>query len=350
MIKRTETRKIKIGNTTIGGSNRILIQSMCDIKTSKIKSVIAQINKCASLGADIMRVSVLDEKDAKAIKEIKKGISIPLVADFHFDYKLALLSIKNGADAIRINPGNIGSIEKIKFVVDACNEKNIPIRIGVNSGSMDKEIFNYDSKLTAQKMVDSIKKHVQILENLNFHNIVLSLKSSDVETTIKAYKLISDIYSYPLHIGVTEAGTKDISLIKTSLAFGVLLSEGIGDTIRVSMTSSPYEEIIAAKRILHELNLYPNYYSLISCPTCGRCMVDVEKIANQIEEYLEASNKKITVAVMGCVVNGPGEAKSADLGIAGGKNSFVLFKKGKIIKTIKEENAIEELKKEIDNF
>jgi (E)-4-hydroxy-3-methylbut-2-enyl-diphosphate synthase len=323
---------------------------MCDIKTSKIKSVIAQINKCASLGADIMRVSVLDEKDAKAIKEIKKGISIPLVADIHFDYKLALLSIKNGADAIRINPGNIGSIEKIKFVVDACNEKNIPIRIGVNSGSMDKEIFNYDSKLTAQKMVDSIKKHVQILENLNFHNIVLSLKSSDVETTIKAYKLISDIYSYPLHIGVTEAGTKDISLIKTSLAFGVLLSEGIGDTIRVSMTSSPYEEIIAAKRILHELNLYPNYYSLISCPTCGRCMVDVEKIANQIEEYLEASNKKITVAVMGCVVNGPGEAKSADLGIAGGKNSFVLFKKGKIIKTIKEENAIEELKKEIDNF
>lgn len=350
MITRIETKRIKIANKYIGGSNQILIQSMCNIKTSKYISVAKQINECAALGADLMRVSILDEKDAKAIKKIKALTNIPLVADIHFDYKLALLAIDNGIDAIRINPGNIGSIDKIKLVVDACKNHNIPIRVGVNSGSMDKDIFKYDAKLAAKDMVNSIKKHVDILESMDFHNIVLSLKSSDALTTIEAYKEISKIYSYPLHIGITEAGIKDISLIRSSGALGVLLYAGLGDTIRISISGTPQEEIVSAKRLLHDFGLYDNYYTLISCPTCGRTCVNVTSLAKKIVKYLEKNNKKITVAIMGCIVNGPGEAKEADIGLAGGNHCFALFKKGIVIETIPEEKAYETLINEINAF
>ena len=350
MFTRKNTKSIKVGNVTIGGKNEVVIQSMCNIKTSNYLAVAEQINECVALGAQIMRVSILDFEDAKAIKEIKKLINIPLVADIHFNYKFAIEAINSGADSIRINPGNIGSLENIKKVVDLCKEKNIPIRVGVNSGSMDSEIYNHSAKLVAADMVNSIKKHVTILENLDFHNIILSLKSSNPLVTIEAYKQIAEIYNYPLHIGITEAGIKDISLVRSSSALGILLYLGLGDTIRISITGDPKDEIIACKRLLHDFNLYDNYYTLISCPTCGRTCVDLTKLTNQIVEYLELHNKKITVALMGCVVNGPGEAKEADIGIAGGKENYAIFKKGIVIKTIPESEAYNELIKEIESF
>lgn len=350
MFTRKNTKSIKVGNVTIGGKNEVVIQSMCNIKTSNYLAVAEQINECAALGAQIMRVSILDFEDAKAIKEIKKLINIPLVADIHFNYKFAIEAINSGADSIRINPGNIGSLENIKKVVELCKEKNIPIRVGVNSGSMDSEIYNHSAKLVAADMVNSIKKHVTILENLDFHNIILSLKSSNPLVTIEAYKQIAEIYDYPLHIGITEAGIKDISLVRSSSALGILLYLGLGDTIRISITGDPKDEIIACKRLLHDFNLYDNYYTLISCPTCGRTCVDLTKLTNQIVEYLELHNKKITVALMGCVVNGPGEAKEADIGIAGGKENYAIFKKGIVIKTIPESEAYNELIKEIESF
>jgi (E)-4-hydroxy-3-methylbut-2-enyl-diphosphate synthase len=323
---------------------------MCNIKTERYEEVIAQINRCAKLGADLMRVAVLDEKDAYAIKKIKKGISIPLVADIHFDYRLAIIAMENGVDKIRINPGNIGDIEKIKKVVDLAKEKHIPIRIGVNSGSLDKEIHDYKEKYTAKKLVQSAKKHVDILEMLDFHDIVISLKGSNAIETIEAYKLASEEFPYPLHLGITEAGPKEISLIRSSAGLAPLLYEGIGDTIRISMSDEPEDEIIAAKRLLHDLGLYPNYYTLVSCPTCGRTMVDVTNLASKVLEYLETTNKKIHVAVMGCVVNGPGEAKNADIGIAGGNKEYVIFKKGEVIKKVSEDKAYETLIEEINNF
>lgn len=350
MLKRELTNRIKVGNIYIGGSTHVLIQSMCNIKTSNEKQVIDQINMCAKYGADLMRVSILDFDDAKAIKTIMKKINIPLVADIHFDYKLAIECIKNGINAIRINPGNIGSIEKISELVMYCKEYNVPIRIGINSGSMDKDIYKYDSKLAAKDMIRSATKHIKILEDLDFHNIVLSLKSSNPLVTIAAYKLASKKFPYPLHLGLTEAGTKDISLIRSAAALSPLLLAGIGDTIRISITGNPEDEIVAAKRLLHDLNLYDNIPTLISCPTCGRTMVDVEKLVNQVNEYLKFINKNITIAIMGCVVNGPGESKNADIGLCGGKDSYVIIKKGKIIKTIKQEQAFDELIKEINSL
>lgn len=348
-MNRLETRLVKIGNTSIGHSNNVKIQSMCNIKTSKYEAVIKQILELEKLGCDIIRVSVMDESDALAIKEIKKAIHIPLVADIHFDYRLALKAIENGVDKIRINPGNIGSIENVKKVVDACKEKHIPIRIGVNSGSLDKTIHDYSTHYTANALVESAKKHVKILEDLGFHDIVISLKGSDVLTTIKAYEIASETFPYPLHLGITEAGTKEIGIIRSVSGLAPLLLKGIGDTIRISLSADPKEEVIAAKRMLHDLGLYPNYPTLVACPTCGRTRVNVPGVADKVLKMLEEINKPITVAVMGCVVNGPGEAKNADIGIAGGNGEWILFKKGQVIATLKnDDDAIERLKIEIN--
>lgn len=348
-MNRLETKLVKIGNTSIGHSNNVKIQSMCNIKTSKFEEVIKQILELEKLGCDIIRVSVMDESDALAIKEIKKAIHIPLVADIHFDYRLALKAIENGVDKIRINPGNIGNIENVKKVVDACKEKHIPIRIGVNSGSLDKSIHDYSTHYTANALVESAKKHVKILENLDFHDIVISLKGSDVLTTIKAYEIASETFPYPLHLGITEAGTKEIGIIRSVSGLAPLLLKGIGDTIRISLSADPKEEVISAKRMLHDLGLYPNYPTLVACPTCGRTRVNVPGVADKVLKMLEEINKPITVAVMGCVVNGPGEAKNADIGIAGGNGEWILFKKGQVIATLKnDDEAIERLKIEIN--
>ena len=350
MRKRNETRQVKVGNLSIGGQDKVVIQSMCNIKTENYEAVAAQINECNALGAEMMRVSVMDIADANAIKEIKKRISIPLVADIHFDYRLAILAMENGVDKIRINPGNIGDIENVKKVVELAKEKHIPIRIGVNSGSLDKSIHDYSSKYTAEKLVASAKKHVEILESLGFYDIVISLKGSNVLETVEAYRLASETFPYPLHLGITEAGYKEIAVIRSAAGLAPLLLDGIGDTIRVSISGDPKEEIIACKRLLHDCGLYPNYPTLVACPTCGRTQVDVEKVAREVMKYLETINKPIHVAVMGCVVNGPGEAKNADIGIAGGKHEFVIFKKDKVIKKVPESEAIGALIEEIEKL
>ncbi len=349
-MERINTRPVFINGLQIGGQNKVVIQSMCNIKTENYLEVSKQINECALLGAQMMRVSIMDEKDALAIKEIKKRISIPLVADIHFDYRLALLAMENGVDKVRINPGNIGSKENVKKVVDLAKEKHIPIRIGVNSGSLDKEVHDYSSLYNAQKLVESAAKHVRILEELDFHDIVISLKGSNVKETIEAYRLASKTFPYPLHLGITEAGFKDISLIRSAAGLAPLLLEGIGDTIRISISGDPKDEVIAAKRLLHDCDLYPNYPTLVACPTCGRTQVDVTGLANKVMNYLETINKAIHVAIMGCVVNGPGEAKNADIGIAGGYHQFVIFKKDKIIKKVPEDEAFEALINEIEKM
>lgn len=348
-MRRENTRQIKIANLTIGGQNKVLIQSMCNIKTENYKDVAKQINDCAALGADLMRVSIMDEKDALAVKEIKKLINIPLVGDIHFDYRLALLAMDNGIDKIRINPGNIGSEENIKKVIDKAKEKHIPIRIGVNSGSIEKRLNNSKSSI-GRKLVNSVKKHVAILEKFDFHDIVISLKASNIIDTIQAYELASKEFDYPLHLGITEAGFKEVSLIRSSAGLAPLLLKGIGDTIRISISGDPRDEIIAAKRLLHDCNLYPNYPTIVSCPTCGRTEVDVISMSKRVMDYLEKINKPIHVAVMGCVVNGPGEAKNADIGIAGGKHEFVIFKKDQIIKRVPEAEAFETLVQEIEKL
>lgn len=350
-MNRLHTRSFKIGNIQIGGQNKVLIQSMCNIKTSKYNEVINQILELEKLGCDIIRVSIMDKEDADAIKYIKPNIHIPLVGDIHFDYRLALLAMDNGIDKIRINPGNIGGEENVKKVINKAKEKHVAIRIGVNSGSLDEETLKLnDDKVTAKGMVDLAEKYIKYFEKENFYNIVISLKASSVLTTIEAYKEASKRFNYPLHLGITEAGGKDIGLIRSSAGLAPLLLEGIGDTIRISLSCEPKEEIIAAKRLLHDLGLYPNYPTLISCPTCGRTQVDIFTLSNKIANYLETVNKNITVAVMGCIVNGPGEGKHADIGLAGGKETFVLFKKGQIVKKINENEAFDVLKEEIDKF
>lgn len=350
MTKRNDTRPVHIKDIVMGGQDKVLIQSMCNIKTEKVEQVVKQINECAILGADLMRVSVMDEADAYAIGEIKKQISIPLVADIHFDYRLALIAMRMGVDKVRINPGNIGSFDKIKEVVDLAKEKHIPIRIGVNSGSLDKEVHDYSTQYTAEKLVESAKKHVKILEDLGFYDIVISLKGSNILETIAAYRLASETFPYPLHLGITEAGFKDIAIIRSAAGLAPLLLEGIGDTIRISISGDPKDEVIAAKRLLHDCGLYPNYPTLVACPTCGRTQVDVPTLAKKVMDYLETINKPIHVAVMGCVVNGPGEAKNADIGIAGGCHEYVIFKKDKVIKKVPEAEAFETLKEEIDKL
>lgn len=347
---REKTRPVYINGLQIGGQNKVVIQSMCNIKTENYIEVAKQINECAALGAELMRVSVMDEKDARAIKEIKARINIPLVADIHFDYRLALIAMENGVDKVRINPGNIGDIENVKKVVELAKTKHIPIRIGVNSGSLDKTIHDYSTQFTAETLVASAKKHVDILESLGFHDIVISLKGSNVLETIAAYRLASKTFPYPLHLGITEAGFKEISLIRSSAGLAPLLLEGIGDTIRISISGDPKDEVVACKRLLHDCDLYPNYPTIVACPTCGRTQVDVEKLAREVMEHLETVNKPIHVAVMGCVVNGPGEAKNADIGIAGGHHEYVIFKKDKVIKKVSEDQAYETLLEEINKL
>lgn len=344
---REETRSVQVGNLTIGGNNHVVIQSMCNTKTKNVEATIKQINALEQAGCELVRVAVFDKEDAYAIKEIKKGIHIPLVADIHFDYKLALIAIESGIDKVRINPGNIGSIEKVKAVVDACKEKHIPIRIGVNGGSLEKEILEKYGEPTPEGMVESAMKHVKILEDLDFHDIVISLKSSNTMLTIKAYELASKTFPYPLHVGVTEAGTALGGTIKSSLGIGTLLYEGIGNTIRVSLSDDPVEEIKVAKILLKELGLLKGVPTLVSCPTCGRIQYDLIPIAKEMEDFLKDIHLDITVAIMGCAVNGPGEARHADIGIAGGVGEGLLIKHGEIVRRVKQEDMVQTLKDEI---
>lgn len=346
-MKREETRSFKVGNLTLGGNNHVIIQSMCNTKTKDIDATVKQILDLEKAGCEMVRVAVFDQEDAKAISQIKKHIHIPLIADIHFDYKLALLAIENGIDKIRINPGNIGSIEKVKAVVEACQDKHIPIRIGVNSGSIEKDILEKYGKPTAQGMIESAQKHIDILESLDFHDYAISLKSSNTLLTIEAYKLASETFDCPLHIGVTEAGTRLGGTIKSSLGIGTLLYEGIGNTIRVSLSDDPVEEIKVAKTLLKELNLIKNVPTLVSCPTCGRIQYDLIPIASEMEDFLNTIHADITIAIMGCAVNGPGEAKHADIAIAGGVKEGLLIKKGEIIRKVKQEDMVDVLKEEI---
>ena len=346
MYTREKTIQFPLKNLKYCGNSHIYIKSMCNTHKKDVDATVAQILELEQLGCEIIRVAVLDQEDAKSISQIQRQIHIPLVADIHFDPELAILALKQGVDKIRLNPGNISNPEKIKEIVMLCKEKNVPIRIGVNGGSLPKDI----AKPTPEHMIEAAKRHIQILEELDFHNISLSLKASNIDLTLEAYKLASQTFPYPLHIGITEAGTSFKGLIKSSIGITKILELGIGNTIRVSLTDDPKYEVIAAKEILKELHFLEDIPTLTSCPTCGRTQYNMIPIAKEIEEYLNHVNKKIHVAVMGCVVNGPGEAKEADLGVAGGKGSAVLFKKGEVIRKIKEENILEELKKEIDSF
>jgi (E)-4-hydroxy-3-methylbut-2-enyl-diphosphate synthase len=346
-MNRLLTKAIKVGNLTIGGSNTVVIQSMTNTKTANVVDTVKQINDLEQAGCQLVRVAVFDREDALALKEIKSKINIPLAADIHFDYRLALLAIEAGVDKLRINPGNIGTLDRIVKVVNACKEKQIPIRIGVNGGSLERDILEKYGHPTPEALVESAKRHVDILESLDFYDIIISIKTSDTFNTIEAYRLASKTFPYPLHIGVTEAGTALGGTVKSSYALGTLLAEGIGSTIRVSLTADPIEEIRVAKDLLSIFNLYTKP-KLTSCPTCGRLQYDMFPIVNEIEEYLNTLNSDIKVAIMGCAVNGPGEAKEADIGIAGGKSQALLFKSGKVVRSIKQEDIVVELKKEID--
>ncbi len=345
MFLRNQTRVVKIKDKYIGGDNPILIQSMTNTKTKDVLGTIKQINELEELGCDIIRVAVLDKEDAYSIHKIKEGIHIPLVADIHFDPELAIIAINEGVDKIRLNPGNIKDKNKIVEIVKLCKEKQIPIRIGVNSGSLPSDL-----ELNAKNMIIAAKRHIDILEELDFHDIVLSIKASNIDLAYEAYKLASETFPYPLHVGITESGTSFKGLITSSIGLDRILSLGIGNTIRVSLTDDPKFEVMAAKDILKELKLKNDIPTLTSCPTCGRTQIDLIPIAKKVEEYLYKVNKNIHVAVMGCIVNGPGEAREADIGIAGGKGEALIFKKGKPIRKIKENEIIDELKKEIDNM
>lgn len=342
---RTETKQFNLKGLPFGGNDKIYIQSMTNTKTKDVAATVAQIKALEKVGCEIIRVCVLDKEDAYAIAKIKKEINIPLVADIHFDPELAIIAIKEGVDKIRLNPGNISDKNKIIEIVNLCKEKNIPIRIGVNSGSLPKDL-----PLNAEGIVEAARRHVSILEELGFYNIAISLKASSIDLSYEAYKLAAATFPYPLHVGITEAGTSFNGLIKSAIGISKILNLGIGNTIRVSLTDDPIYEVKAAKEILKDLNLAKGLPNLTSCPTCGRCQYNMIPIAKAIEEYLDYIKKDIHVAVMGCAVNGPGEAKEADLGVAGGIGEALLFKKGKIIRKIKEEDIIAELKKEIDAF
>ncbi|WP_343029997.1 flavodoxin-dependent (E)-4-hydroxy-3-methylbut-2-enyl-diphosphate synthase [Alkalibaculum sporogenes] len=347
-MQRRKTKEVQIGDITIGGDNPIAIQSMTKTDTRDIPATVSQILQLQESGCDIVRLAIVNMEAAKAIKEIKKSVSIPIVADIHFDYRLALTAIESGIDKLRINPGNIGDISRIKQVVEKSKERKIPIRIGVNSGSLEKDIYDKYNGITPEGLVESATKHIEILENLNFDDIVVSIKSSDVLLSVESYKLFSQKFSYPLHIGITESGTLNVGSVKSSVGLGILLYHGIGDTLRVSLTSEPVNEILVAEELLKSLNIFQKEkIEFISCPTCGRCELDLINIADAIQKECKSIKKNIKVAVMGCGVNGPGEAKDADIGIAGGKSKAVLFKKGKILRTIDENNIIEEVMKEI---
>lgn len=343
-------RTVNVGGVKIGGGNPVSIQSMTNTDTRDVKKTVEQINALDSAGCEIVRVAVPDMQAAEAVAEIKKRIKIPLVCDIHFDYRLALECVKGGADKIRINPGNIGSMDRVKAVANACRERGIPIRIGVNGGSLEKHLLEKYKKPTADALVESAFGHIEILEKLDFHDIVVSMKVSDVSEMIKAYKKFDKMSDIPLHIGVTEAGTKNAGIIKSAVGIGALLSCGIGDTLRVSLTADPVEEVYAAKEILKVLGLKKGGAELISCPTCGRTRIDMIPIATEMEKRLRSVNKNIKVAVMGCAVNGPGEAREADIGVAGGVGEGLIFKKGEILKKVPESEIIPALMEEIEKL
>ncbi len=345
-----KTRVVRVGNVLIGGDNPVSIQSMCNTDTRDGEATVKQILELEKAGCEIIRVAVPDMEAAEAIAHIKKQIHIPLVADIHFDYRLALKCIDNGIDKVRINPGNIGSLERVKLVADAAKAKNIPIRIGVNGGSLDKEKLGKYGGVTADVLVESAMEHVELLEQVDFRDIVVSIKVSNVPVMLEAYRKFRQLTDIPLHIGVTESGTERVGTIKSSIGIGALLSEGIGETMRVSLTADPVREIYLAKDILRVLGLRKDGAELVSCPTCGRTQIDLIRIANEVEEKLKDVTKPIKVAVMGCVVNGPGEAREADLGIAGGNGEGLIFKKGEILRKVKESDLVDELIKEIEKL
>jgi (E)-4-hydroxy-3-methylbut-2-enyl-diphosphate synthase len=350
MIHRTKTRPIQIGNIQIGGNDQVVIQSMATTKTHDVEATVNEINRLAEAGCQIVRVAVPDMRAAEAIPEIKKRITIPLVADIHFDYKLALKAIEGGIDKIRINPGNIGRREKVEAVVKAAKERGIPIRIGVNAGSLEKRILDKYGYPTADGMVESALYHIGILEELDFHDIIVSIKASDVPLAIEAYQKASAAFDYPLHLGITESGTLFSGTVKSAAGLGAILSQGIGSTIRISLSADPVEEVKVARELLKTFGLAANAATLISCPTCGRIEIDLISIANEVEEYISKIKAPIKVSVLGCAVNGPGEAKEADIGIAGARGEGLLFRHGKIIRKIPEKEMVAELKKEIDKL
>lgn len=348
MRERHKTRTVRIGDVAIGGDNPIRIQSMCNTKTENVEATVAQIRALAAAGCEIIRVAVPNEAAALALKDIRRQIKLPLVADIHFDYRLALAAMENGADKIRINPGNIGEDWKLREVVNAAKERNIPIRVGVNSGSLEKEILKKYGGVTAEGIVESALEKVERIEELDYENLVISIKSSDVLMCIKAHELLADKTDYPLHIGITEAGTLLRGTVKSAVGLGVILYEGIGDTIRVSLTGDPLEEIKVAREILKSLGLRKGGVEVVSCPTCGRTEIDLIGLANQVEGLVERySDLDVRVAVMGCVVNGPGEAREADFGVAGGKGAGVLIRKGEVIRTMPEGELLPALEAEL---
>ncbi|REB10012.1 flavodoxin-dependent (E)-4-hydroxy-3-methylbut-2-enyl-diphosphate synthase [Sporosarcina sp. BI001-red] len=350
MIHRSNTRPVKVGNLTIGGSNELFIQSMTTTKTHDVEATVAEIKRLEDAGVQIVRVACPDERAAYSIGAIKAQINIPLVVDIHFNYKLALIAIEQGADKIRINPGNIGKQAKVEAVVNAAKAKGIPIRIGVNAGSLEKKILEKYGYPTADGMVESALHHIKILEDLDFHDIIVSLKASDVNLAIEAYKKAAAAFDYPLHLGITESGTLFTGSIKSSAGLGALLSAGIGNTMRVSLSADPVQEVKVARELLKVFGLSSNAATLISCPTCGRIEIDLISIANEVEEYISHIKAPLKVAVLGCAVNGPGEAREADIGIAGARGEGLLFMHGKTVRKVPEETMVEELKIEIDKL
>lgn len=347
---RDNTKVVKIGDRVIGGGNPILIQSMTNTKTQDVSGTVKQINFLADAGCDIIRCAVPDMEAAKAIKEIKKNISIPLVADIHFDYKLAIAAMENGADKIRINPGNIGNKDRVREVVNVAKQLNIPIRVGVNSGSLERNLVEKFNGVTAQGLAISAVDKVKMIEDMGYDNLVVSIKSSDVLMCVKAHEIVAKEINYPLHVGITESGTVISGNIKSSIGLGLILSQGIGDTIRVSLTGNPLEEIKSAKLILRTLGLRKGGIEVVSCPTCGRTRIDLIGLATKVEDLVQNYDLDIKVAVMGCAVNGPGEAKEADIGVAGGIGEGLLIKKGEIIRKVPEDKLLDTLKNELDNW
>ncbi|SDT29303.1 4-hydroxy-3-methylbut-2-en-1-yl diphosphate synthase [Paenibacillaceae bacterium GAS479] len=350
MYSRKDTVPVRVGDLTIGGSNEVIIQSMCTTKTADVEATVAEILRLEEAGCQVVRVTVNNKEAAEAIKAIKSRINIPLVADIHFDYRLALLSIENGVDKVRINPGNIGRREKVEAVVKACKEKGIPIRIGVNAGSLENHLLEKYGYPTPEAMVESALFHIGILEELDFHDIIVSLKASDVPMAIAAYSMAAEKIKYPLHLGITEAGTLHSGTIKSSAGIGALLAMGIGNTVRISLSADPVEEVKVARELLKTFGLITNAATLISCPTCGRLDIDLFSIANEVEEYISKIKVPIKVSVLGCAVNGPGEAREADIGIAGARGEGMLFRYGEMIRKVPEAELLSELKKEIDEI
>ena len=349
-MNRKITKTIKVGNVTIGGGDRISVQSMLNTKTTDVNACVGQINRLKDAGCDIVRLTVMDKESVNSFAKIKEMTDMPLVADIHFDYKLAVDVAYAGADKIRINPGNIGSDDGVKAVVDACRANNIPIRIGVNGGSLEKHILAKYGHPTPKALVESAKYHIDLLHKYDFDSFAVSMKSSDVTTCVDAYRLISSQYDCPLHIGITETGHRDMGIVKSAVGLGTLLLEGIGDTMRVSLTDDPVNEVKTAYDILSAAGIYKDRPEIISCPTCGRTQIDLIGLVEQVNELVKNIDKPIKIAVMGCVVNGPGEAREADIGIAGGRNEGLLFRHGEIIKKVPAKELLSELSKEIDKF